>query len=67
MTIVLGCSRSQVFSELIKTCKLFHMNDIEIAMWSTILEANIASWDEFDFPIAPLITGLRAKVITLRL
>jgi hypothetical protein len=39
------------------------MSDIEIAMWSSIIETKIKNWDEFDIPISLLITGYQAKVI----
>eukprot|EP00826_Nyctotherus_ovalis_P061244 TRINITY_DN8697_c0_g2_i2.p2 TRINITY_DN8697_c0_g2~~TRINITY_DN8697_c0_g2_i2.p2 ORF type:complete len:100 (+),score=17.45 TRINITY_DN8697_c0_g2_i2:532-831(+) len=38
------------------------MTDIEIAMWSLLIEKKASAWDEFDLPIALLMTGFQAKV-----
>jgi hypothetical protein len=65
LTLVLGYSKLKLFGELVKTCKLFHMNDIEIAMWSLILETKMTTWDEFDFPIMLFTTAFQAKVLEL--
>ena len=38
------------------------MNDLEIALWSLIIESNLKDWDEFDLPINLLSTGFQSKV-----
>jgi len=62
LILVLGYSKSKLFAELIKICKLFHLNDIEIAMWCLIIEDKIPTWDEFDPPVKLLVTAYQAKV-----
>jgi hypothetical protein len=62
LILVSGYSKSKLFGELIKVCKLFHLNDIEIAMWCLIIENKIGTWDEFDPPVKLLVTAYQAKV-----
>lgn len=58
------CFRSDLFSQLLYVCKLLHMNELEIVMWSLNIELANIDWVKcnLDQPVILLTAGFQAKV-----
>lgn len=54
------CSLPNMFSTVLYICKLLHMNELEIALWSLCLES--ANKKDLELAVVLLVTAYQAKV-----
>lgn len=62
--IVAQYFKSDLFTQLLYVCKLLHMNEVEIVVWSLEIESAKTDWvkSAADQPVVFLIAGFQAKV-----
>jgi len=57
--------RSDLFTQLLYVCKLLHMNEVEIVMWSLNIELVNIDWMKCsaEQPVILITAGFLAKVL----
>jgi len=59
-TLGVEYSSANIFSSILYVCKLLHMNELEITLWSLCLEST--NKKDLDLAIVLLVTAYQAKV-----
>ncbi len=62
--VPLTVKQHTIFKQLARVCKLLHMNELEIVVWSLWVDDNNWAEDKANFEDFLMITGLQAKVFS---